>query len=177
MRCVCAKLLQSCPTLCDPVERFFCPLDYPGKNDGVDCHSLLQGIFPTQGLNSSLLCLLHRQAGSLPLAPPGVYDIVFPQELGFKGIIFWIMVNGVYSFLYFTKRLCYYCIYHYDNIFLNGKRGSAIALKSLWAILRDKVDKHAIINIQKNLFIHLYLLYVQSIICTVMFEYTVFQIT
>ena len=112
MRCVCAKLLQSCPTLCDPVERFFCPLDYPGKNDGVDCHSLLQGIFPTQGLNSSLLCLLHRQAGSLPLAPPGVYDIVFPQELGFKGIIFWIMVNGVYSFLYFTKRLCYYCIYH-----------------------------------------------------------------
>ena len=25
--------------------------DSPGKNTGVDCHSLLQGIFPTQGLN------------------------------------------------------------------------------------------------------------------------------
>ena len=29
------------------------------------------GIFPTQGSNPSLLCLLHWQAGSLPLAPPG----------------------------------------------------------------------------------------------------------
>ena len=27
----------------------------PGKNAGVGCHVLLQGIFPTQGLNSGLL--------------------------------------------------------------------------------------------------------------------------
>ena len=32
---------------------------------------LLQGIFLTQGLNPCLLCLLHWQAGSLPLAPLG----------------------------------------------------------------------------------------------------------
>ena len=32
---------------------------------------LLQGIFPTQGLNPSLLGLLHWQVSSLPLAPPG----------------------------------------------------------------------------------------------------------
>ena len=31
-------------------------------------HALLQGIFPTQGLNPRLLCLLHWQVGSLPLA-------------------------------------------------------------------------------------------------------------
>ena len=37
----------------------------------VGHHALLQGIFPTQGLNPHLLCLLHWQAGSLPLAPPG----------------------------------------------------------------------------------------------------------
>ena len=35
----------------------------------MGCHALLQGIFPTQGSNSSLFCLLHWQAGSLPLAP------------------------------------------------------------------------------------------------------------
>ena len=35
------------------------------------CHSLLQGIFLTQGLNPRLLGLLHWQAGSLPLVPPG----------------------------------------------------------------------------------------------------------
>ena len=34
-------------------------------------HALLQGIFPTQGSNPHLLCLLCWQVGSLPLAPPG----------------------------------------------------------------------------------------------------------
>ena len=34
------------------------PWDSPGKNTGVDCHALLQGIFLTQGSNPSLLCLL-----------------------------------------------------------------------------------------------------------------------
>ena len=47
------------------------PWNSPGQNTGVGCHALLQGIFPTQGLNWCLLCLLHWQAGSLPLAPPG----------------------------------------------------------------------------------------------------------
>ena len=49
---------QSCPTLCDPLD---CNLpgssvhgDSPGKNTRVGCHALLQGIFPTQGLNSGL---------------------------------------------------------------------------------------------------------------------------
>ena len=28
--------------------------DSPGKNTGVGCHALLQGIFPTQGSNSGL---------------------------------------------------------------------------------------------------------------------------
>ena len=37
----------------------------------MGCHALLQGIFPTQGLNLHLLCLLHWQVGSLPLAQPG----------------------------------------------------------------------------------------------------------
>ena len=45
--------------------------DSPGKNTGIGFHALLQGIFPTQGLNPSFLCFLHWQAGYLPLAPPG----------------------------------------------------------------------------------------------------------
>ena len=36
-----------------------CPWDSPGKNTGVGSHSLLQGIFPAQGLNPSFL---HWQA-------------------------------------------------------------------------------------------------------------------
>ena len=35
--------------------RVICPWNSSGMNTGVDCHSLLQRIFPTQGLNSDLL--------------------------------------------------------------------------------------------------------------------------
>ena len=47
--------------------RLLCPWGFPGKNTGVACHFLLQGIFPTQGSNP---CLLHWQMDPLPLAPP-----------------------------------------------------------------------------------------------------------
>ena len=30
---------------------FLCPWDFPGKNSGVGCHALFQGIVPTQELN------------------------------------------------------------------------------------------------------------------------------
>ena len=46
------------------------PWDSPGKNSGVCCHFLLQGIFQTRGWNP-LTCLLHWQADSSQLAPPG----------------------------------------------------------------------------------------------------------
>ena len=48
--------------------RLLCPWGSPGKNIGLGCHALLQGIFLTQGLN---LCLLHWQADSLPLVHLG----------------------------------------------------------------------------------------------------------
>ena len=54
--------------------RPLCPWDSPGKNTGVGCHALLQGIFPTQGWNSSLLHLLHWRAGSLPISHLGSPD-------------------------------------------------------------------------------------------------------
>ena len=38
-----------------PPSWFLCPWDSPGKNTGVGCHSLLQGIFPSQGANLGLL--------------------------------------------------------------------------------------------------------------------------
>ena len=43
-----------------------CPWDSPGKNTGVGCHSLLQGIFLTQGSNLCLLHLMYWQVDSLP---------------------------------------------------------------------------------------------------------------
>ena len=70
--------LLSCSVLSDSWQPYgllpaqlFCPWDSQGKNTGVGCHALLQGLFLTQGWTLHLLCLLHWQAGSLPLAPPG----------------------------------------------------------------------------------------------------------
>ena len=67
--CMRAKSLPLCLTLCDPLDcsppRLLCPWDFPGKNTGVGCHALLQGS------RLRLLCLLHWQVDSLPLAPPG----------------------------------------------------------------------------------------------------------
>ena len=53
--CARAKSLQSCLTLCDPVDRLPWPWDSPSKNTWVGCYFLLHGIFPTQGLNSGLM--------------------------------------------------------------------------------------------------------------------------
>ena len=61
--CMLAKLLQSCPTLCDPMD--CSPAgssvhgNAPGKNTGVGCHFLSQGIFPTQGSSPCLSSLPH----------------------------------------------------------------------------------------------------------------------
>ena len=57
--CMCL-VTQSCPALCNPLD--YSPLDpsvhgcASGKNTGVSCYALIQGIFLTQGSNP---CLLH----------------------------------------------------------------------------------------------------------------------
>ena len=64
--CVLCLVTQLCPILCNPMD---CSLqgssvhgDSPGKNTGVGCHALLQGIFPTQGSHCRwiLYCLSHQ---------------------------------------------------------------------------------------------------------------------
>ena len=68
------KFAQSCPTLYKPMD---CPWNSLGQNTGVGSLSLLQGIFPTQGLNpglphcrQTLYQLSHK--GSLA-TPAGAY--------------------------------------------------------------------------------------------------------
>ena len=47
--------------------RLLYPWNFPGKNPGVGCHFLLQGIFPTQGPNPSL---------ASPALPGGFFSTV-----------------------------------------------------------------------------------------------------
>jgi len=43
--------------------RLLCPWDFLSKSTGVGCHFLLQGIFPTQGLNPGLPVVLLNHEG------------------------------------------------------------------------------------------------------------------
>ena len=55
MNAVLCLVAQLCLTFCDPMDSSLPGSsvhgDSPGKNTGVGCHALLQGIFPTQGWN------------------------------------------------------------------------------------------------------------------------------
>ena len=73
--CVCVLSVQSCLIFCNSMN---CSPPgssvhgiFPRKNTRAGWHFLLQEIFPTQVSNPSLLHLLHWQADSLLLAPPG----------------------------------------------------------------------------------------------------------
>ena len=85
-----------CLTLYDP--QFVCPWNSPGKNTEVGSHSLLQGIFPTQGLNLGSLAL---QADSFPSEP--IY--IFFQNTDNISLYFKLIVQSSLSVLYRANQI------------------------------------------------------------------------
>ena len=100
--------------------RLLCPWDFPGSNTRVVCHALFQGIFPTQGSNLPLSCLLHCQAGSLPLVlcvctfkmwivtnypPKRLYLCIFPLPI-YESHLFslFLPITGTHKFKIFLSR-------------------------------------------------------------------------
>ena len=73
---------QLCQTFCDPMDSslpgYSVHGDSPGKNTGVGCRALLQGIFPTQGSNPGLP---QKHVDSLPSESPGK-----PKNTGVGGL-------------------------------------------------------------------------------------------
>ena len=69
--------------IAEPPGKHLFPWNFPSKNTGVGCSALLQGIFPTQGLNACLQCLLHWQVDSLPpchLGSPYINIMLFDKR-------------------------------------------------------------------------------------------------
>ena len=69
-----AKSLQSCLTLCDPMNcnptRLLCPWDSPAKNTRVGCHSLSPGNLPNPGIEpKSHMSPALADRFLIPLAP------------------------------------------------------------------------------------------------------------
>ena len=89
-------LVLSCSAVSDSLRPFglsptslLCPWDFPGKNTGVGCHSLLQGIFPTQGSNPGLLycrqILYHLSHQGSPHIHLSVYNFICQLYLNKAG--------------------------------------------------------------------------------------------
>ena len=95
------KVAQSCPILCNPTDSSPTGSSVHGilqaKNTGAGSHSLLRGIFPTQGLN---LGLLPGQADSAPVAPPGKAVVH-----GSSGLSMHVSSFGFGFFFFFTVYL------------------------------------------------------------------------
>ena len=84
---------QSCPTLGYPMDYSLqCSSvhgDLPGKNTGVGCHALLQGIFPNQGSNPGLLhcclflyCLNHHGSHMYNKQPVEICYMIWNSNQG-----------------------------------------------------------------------------------------------
>ena len=123
---VCAVLClvaQSCLPLYDPID---CSPpgssahgDFPGKNTGVGCHALLQGIFPTQGSNSGLphckwilYLLSHLSLAFLASESKGffffyLFVYLFVISILFLGEILFQNLNCHLSFIYFFLVFLY----------------------------------------------------------------------
>jgi len=76
--CVCAKSVQSCPTLMtlwtDPAK-LLCPWDSPGKNTGVGCPP--PGDLPNPGIKPTSPAAPALQVDSLPLSHQGSPTLLF----------------------------------------------------------------------------------------------------
>ena len=113
------KGMNTCSVMSDSLPlhglypvRLLCPWDFPGKNTGVGCHFLLQGIFLTQGSNLCLLCLLHWQADSLPLGPLG--NQILWRWYGVRNLkTNCYLCSNLFlkAFQFFKKRFIYVCVY------------------------------------------------------------------
>ena len=112
---------QLCPTLCDPTD---CSPpgssvhgDSPGKDTGVGCRALLQGIFPTQGSDPGLphcgeilYCLSHQGSPRIPewVAYPFSSGIFLTQESN-RGLLHYRWV------LYQLRYQCSSKVYLFDR--------------------------------------------------------------
>ena len=89
--------------------RFLCPWDFLGKNNGVGCHALLQGIFPTQGLNLILL--------RLPTLADGFFTTSATWEAWRKRWV--LLIHKLTETIFFLLFMQYFLFFYF--LFSKGK--------------------------------------------------------
>ena len=101
--CVLAASVLSCSVVSDSLwphglqPAKLLSMDFPGKNTGVDCHALLQRIFPTQRLNLSLLhCKWILYHLSYRKDPYSLLKIYFNQTMSYILCIYYFIFIMIY---------------------------------------------------------------------------------
>ena len=93
---VVVQLVKSCPTLLQPHElqpkRLLCPWDFLGKNFGVGCNFLFQGVIPTQGSNP---CFLYWQADFLPPSHLGAHIVLMKVKVSITVVSHSLQPHGL----------------------------------------------------------------------------------
>ena len=107
--------------------------DSPGRNTGVGCHFLLQGIFPTWGSNLHLLCLLHCQGRSLPLVPPGRRHCFIRKLVPFNNHLFYLVGSNVSPSRSCIQRRC------------SSREESLVDEYGVWAMVVVSEGRHSAI--------------------------------
>ena len=98
-----AKSLQSCPTLCDPIDssptRLPRPWDSPGKNTGVGCHFLLQCMKVKSEREVAQSCLTLRDPMDRSLPGSSVHGIFQARVLEWGAFAFSSLTMGEAEYL------------------------------------------------------------------------------
>ena len=108
--CMCAQLLSPVQFFAIPwttAGQILSPWNTAGKNTEVGCHFLLHEVFPIQGSNPPLLCLLHWQAISLPLCILGSHPLLHHSP----NMKIWVLLDYLKeSFPPLTGSLFHICL-------------------------------------------------------------------
>ena len=116
-----AKFLQSCPTLCDPIDgsppgspR---PWDSPGKNNGVGCHFLLQCMKVKGESEVAQSCLTLSDPMDCSLPGSSIHGIFKARELEWGAIAFSDIyacthanIHNIQSFIYSIPNVLHFLV-------------------------------------------------------------------
>ena len=120
--------------------RVLCSWNFPGKNSGMDCHFLLQGIFLTQGLNLGLLhCrqilyhLSHQKVAVFMFITVSSLITIFNLHVKFIQILPRLTQDFIYYGVWLKARILWFALSFSDGSV--GKESSCISGDSwVWSM-------------------------------------------
>ena len=140
---------------CNPMEwgpiRLLHPWDSPGKNTGMGCHLLLQGIFPAQGSKPGLLhCsqslyLLSYKGSPLYLLFCSIFSFLIPSSLFFPQTFFHFVLYISFFSVSFEKYK--HCSLKFSVAVFSVNCGFQTVVSCWWPLLTlSQRDMHFLTN-------------------------------